>query len=209
MFTLGRILILAATVSRAAPGRADGSAASQPTPAAAVSSAAPEPAGGSAASQPTLTRPSLLREEASLYRLTWLNHFLFLVPPLAWNVAFTSRLPMTAFPGRASTGYLVAENIARGLMLAYPLLLPIDTHHDGFVPGAVVYGAGLALYFSSWAYLMARPGTRDLALALAPAYTPAIWLTGMAMMSRSKLYYVLSAVFIALHVGEFVWRSRR
>lgn len=164
----------------------------------------------SAASNWRLERGAL-GEEASTMKLTLLNQFLFMLPPLAWNLALGSRLPTSDFPGSAPGWLLVAENVARAAVIAYPLLQPIDTKHDLFAPGAAVYGAGLAVYFASWVWLISSPGSElshHPAVAFAPMYTPAIWLAGMAMMSRSPVYLAISAVFVALHVGEFAVRYR-
>jgi hypothetical protein len=151
----------------------------------------------------------LLATEAELLGFSLLSNFLFLVLPLAWNLLFSSRLPMDHFEGKAPAPLLVAENVLRIAAFAYPIFLPIDTTHSLFVPGIVVYAAGMAAYFGSWLIQMSPLQTplRDSAAGrFAPAYLPLIWLAGMTLTSRSPVFGILSMLFVAAHVAEYVFR---
>ena len=88
--------------------------------------------------------------------------------------------------------------------MMYPALLPIDINSTHFK-------SGLAIYFGSWAYLMKYPEaelSQTVFMRFAPAYTPIIWLTGMSLMSDSKIQFILSLVFIALHCTEYMYRYK-
>ena len=144
-----------------------------------------------------------------MYKLTPLNNFLFFIPPLLWNIVFTSKLPMDHFSGEAPRWILATENIFRIAMIAYPLLLPIDTKHKLFKPGFTIYSVGLLLYFSSWTFLMTNPESKlanNLIIQFAPTYLPLIWIIGISIMSKSVIHPILSTAFIGLHIGEYVFR---
>ena len=137
---------------------------------------------------------------------------LFMVPPLAWNLIFARSLPMDRFTQTAPQPLLTAEGILRIAAIAYPLLLPIDTSDQLFLPGLITYSAGLALYFVSWTALMAAPGSgfaSHVLVQFAPVYTPAIWLAGVSLMARSTIHPVLWIPFLTLHVAEYVIRYQR
>jgi hypothetical protein len=155
---------------------------------------------------------SFFEREASLIRLSLLNDFLFMIPPLAWNAAFASRLSMEAFDGSAPKWYEGVEWVFRVGAMAYPILMPIDTGRDGFAPGLIVYSVGLGAYCASWIPFMMRPvpaWAKSPVFEFAPAYLPFLWLGGIALMSGSWAQAGLSVAFISLHVGEYAWRRKR
>lgn len=142
-------------------------------------------------------------------RLSWNNHFGFLVPPLIWNVLFTSKLPLHAFDQEAPGWLLFMETIFRVAAMVYPLLLPIRKERSLFLPGLAVYLLGLLLYFAAWSYLMLELNTifsRFPLLQFAPAYLPLLWFSGIAIMAGSYRYFSVSCLFIGLHVGEYLFR---
>lgn len=148
--------------------------------------------------------------DTTVYGARLANHFWFLVPPLLWNIAFTRSLGTDEyFTGRAPTGLVVAENLARVATFAMPAAMPIRTQNTLFTEGAVLYGVGLASYFGTWAAMVLwpdRPVSSSPAMRLAPAYLPILWLGGMAVMSGSWAYFGVAAVFVAAHVAEYVVR---
>ncbi len=106
------------------------------------------------------------------HKLQWLNCFWLLVPVFVWNMALASRL---AQAGSAS---------------------------DAGV-GLVVYCLGMLVYFASWLPLIFLPESNwseSAAGLLAPAYTPLIWLSGIALVGGSWPYAGLSMLFVVVHV---------
>lgn len=149
--------------------------------------------------------------EISSIRLAPLNHAYFALAPLAWNMAFTAKLDMTAFPGTVPAWYEGVEWVFRMGALLYPVLLPIDCKRPSFVPGLALYSTGLLLYFASWLPYMGSsvPAWAEAPLfRFAPAYLPALWLGGISLMSGSTIHAGISLVFIALHVAEYAMRYR-
>jgi hypothetical protein len=145
----------------------------------------------------------------SSMKFTWKNGFIFLLPPLLWNIAFTSGLSFDRFPGTAPSWLLFLENILRAATFLLPLLLPIRKGKPRYPTGVGLYIAGLLSYFGCWTYLMIRPDdawAQNFWMQLAPAYTPIIWLLGIALITRSIFYGIVAALFIATHVAEYVVR---
>jgi hypothetical protein len=133
----------------------------------------------------------------------------FCLPVLAWNIALTPKLDMGSFPGAIPAWYDVCENVLRAAALGYPFARPIDPHAPLFLPGLCVYGIGALVYFASWFPLMdssPRPWQKSILAQLAPAYTPILWLAGIALMANSPAELCLSALFVSLHVGEYLMR---
>ena len=139
-----------------------------------------------------------------------LSHFLFLIPPLAWNAAFTKPLNIDRFfPGEAPDMLVQIENIGRLASFALPLFMPINPGAAWFSEGLIIYGVGLTAYLGAWTVLMVWPESRlasSRIVQLAPAYLPMVWLGGMALMAESPLYAGTSCLFIGLHVAEYVIR---
>ena len=91
--------------------------------------------------------------------LRLLNGFLLILPLLAWNLALGSRLTQEAITSDAHSPkwLLVAENIARVLVFAFPLLLPIQLKDAWGKAGLAVYCLGTLIYFGSWLPLLLSP----------------------------------------------------
>ena len=141
--------------------------------------------------------------------LTLANAFLFLFPVLLWNIAFTRALPPQISAGEAPGWLLGAETAMRIAVFIYPVFLAVNIHQPAFKAGLAMYGVGLLFYFGSWLLLMfASPELLEQwpLMLYGPAFTPIIWLAGIAMMAQSSPYFALSSVFIILHVGEFYFR---
>lgn len=82
--------------------------------------------------------------------------------------------------------------------------------------GLVIFIVGTLIYFASWLALIVAPDSQWASSPigfLAPAYTPMIWLAGLAVLGRRVffvtfyrwwMYLALSAIFIAAHVAHAV-----
>ena len=138
--------------------------------------------------------------------MTLLNHFLFWIPPLVWNVLFSAHLPERIHAGEAPPWLTILEWVGRIGVLAYALFLPIRTDHPRFGVGLTLYIAGLVIYFASWLLLVYAPAgllESQSWLYWGPAITPLIFLLGIALMAESWLYAAVSTLFIFFHVAEF------
>ena len=146
---------------------------------------------------------------------------LLLLPALAWNVALTEFLP----PAIASPeswddippALASAESSLRFLVFALPFFMPLSVSSTLQRKGLVIFIVGTLVYFASWLALIAAPKSQWASSPigfLAPAYTPMIWLAGLAVLGRRVffitsyrwwMYLALSAVFIAAHVSHAVF----
>lgn len=137
------------------------------------------------------------------------------VPILVWNVVFTRFLP----PALASNEFsrdipaLVrhGENALRIIVMVLPFLMPLDVATAGQRRGLWLFVAGTLLYFLAWLPLMIAPRSRwstSWMGFVAPAYTPIVWLTALALIGRRLylpspfrwwMYGVLACGFVAFH----------
>ena len=139
-----------------------------------------------------------------------------LLPILAWNIALIGRLPPAiSMPERwdaIARPLALAENFLRVLVFALPFFMPLNLATRPQKWGLAVFVAGTVVYFASWVPLIVAPqsawATSGLGF-LAPAYTPALWLLGLALLGRQLvwrcgyrpwMYAALSAVFLAAHL---------
>lgn len=149
--------------------------------------------------------------------VSYLDSGIFLViPPLVIAQAFASHYPPPFQPANFShaipAALLIAENVLRGLVFAVAALMPLSQPTTRRPLGASVYLLGLALYTASWALVCFAPASawsRSLIGFTAPAWTPAVLLTGVALLtgrvrwlpwSRPWMYLVLCAAFLSLHI---------
>ena len=140
-----------------------------------------------------------------LPKLQLLNCFWLLLPIFAWNAVFTSRLPQAGFKSDAGVPkpIRVAEQALRIAVFLGPLFLPLRWGDPWSQAGLLLFLEGLLIYFASWLLLIYRPETawsRSAAGLLAPAYTPLIWLAGIALVGGSWPYALLSLLFVGVHV---------
>jgi hypothetical protein len=141
-----------------------------------------------------------------------------LVPVSVWNVALASHLPQSFSPAVFSSDIpallSAAENTLRIVVFALPFFAPFELISTWQRVGLAVFGIGLAIYFASWIPLIAAPSSSWSLSAigfLAPAYTPLVWLLGLALLMqrlhwrspyRWWLYLTLSACFLATHISH-------
>ena len=147
-----------------------------------------------------------------------LNCMLLLLPIMAWNMIFASKLPQAYsqevfwkdIPPLIATG----ENIFRLLVFVLPLLMPLRIEPQSQKLGLWLYIIGTAIYFLSWLVQMYFPQSAWSLSAvgfLAPAYTPIIWLIGIGLLGstlyfsspyRSWMYMLTSIIFIGFHLSH-------
>ena len=145
---------------------------------------------------------------------------LLLLPVFVWNIALWHYLP----PVFAASEFWrdippvlgTTENALRGLIFTLPFFMPLSISSARQRTGIGLFIAGNLLYFASWLALIAAPDSLWSQSAigfLAPAYTPILWLLGLAMLSgqlfwsnfyRWWMYLVLCGLFIAAHVTHAV-----
>jgi hypothetical protein len=143
-----------------------------------------------------------------MLKLQWLNCLWLLIPILAWNAIFSSKLahPAFEFDEAAPRWVLLLENLLRFVVFVLPLFMPLRWDTAQSKLGTVVYVIGVLVYFASWIPLMIAPESgwsNSLFGFLAPAYTPLIWLIGMGLMGGWWPYLILSVVFVGVHMGHW------
>jgi len=147
-----------------------------------------------------------------------LNCMLLILPIMAWNLLFASKLPQAYsteifwknIPPLIANG----ENIFRLLVFILPLLMPLRIETQSQKLGLWLYIAGAVIYFTAWLAQMYFPQSAwSLSVFgfLAPAYTPLIWLTGIGLIGsalyfsspyRSWMYILTSIIFIGFHLSH-------
>jgi hypothetical protein len=141
---------------------------------------------------------------------------LLLVPALVWNVALASYLPAAFAPSEfwrdipAPLGFV--ENLFRTLVFVLPFLMPLDLSTPTSRRALLWFAFGTLIYFGSWLALMVSPASSWATSALgfmAPAYTPALWLIGIAMLGQKLfwgrsyrwwMYLLVAAPFLTAHI---------
>ena len=146
----------------------------------------------------------------------WSSCGLLLLPILAWNAAFVGRLPpamaQAALWDNIPSGLALAEALLRIPVFGLPFLMPLALQTQGQRLALAGFVVGVLVYFGSWCALMLAPAsawsTRVWGF-LAPAYTPALWLLGLAALGRRLfwgrryrrwMYAALAALFLDVHL---------
>jgi hypothetical protein len=154
-----------------------------------------------------------------------LNGFLLVIPLLLFDAAFASRLPAAYQAAQWNdVPALVAlpEGVLRVGTMLLTLLLPISAAGPAQRFGAVLYAAGLVAYVTAWTMQIRWPGSAwstGTAGFLAPAVTPALWLTGIGLIGMRPLlpharylpwvFLGTAAAFLAFHTLHAVLVFRR
>jgi hypothetical protein len=149
-----------------------------------------------------------------LFHYAW-NCIWLIVPILGGNVLLMGRLPRLYQPESFSKGIPVwiaaGENALRVPIFALPVLMPLGIERLEQRVGFAVYLVGVALYFLSWAmqiWLPQSAWSRSRWGFMAPAYTPLLWLAGIAFLGNacflpiphlSWIYLGLSGLFLCFH----------
>ena len=137
-----------------------------------------------------------------------LNCLWLILPLLAWNIGLGPRIadPRVTSDSHSSKWLLMAENIARVMVFALPVLMPLPGRADfpSALPtaGLAVYMLGTLVYFAAWLPLLLVPASawsNSTAGLLAPRLTPFLSFLGIALLGGSWIYGGIAAVFIFLH----------
>lgn len=154
------------------------------------------------------------KEKRPIY-IYFLSCFLLTLPLIVWNILLTDRLPsgfQLAFFNKEIPDFLLyGENISRTLIFSFTLFMPLHISNQRQKRGFWLYIAGMLLYFASWLMLIYFPGgswSSSILGFMAPAYTPALWLTGIALMGNSFYFgwtykpwmlILISVIFLIFH----------
>ena len=88
---------------------------------------------------------------------------LLLIPAIAWNLAFTSKLmpasAMTEFWRDIPGALVFVENLLRALVFGLPFAMPLQIATKTEWRALLVFGLGTLVYFASWLALMVWPHT--------------------------------------------------
>ena len=142
-----------------------------------------------------------------------LNCFWLILPLLVWNLILGPRITQDAITSDAHSpkGLLIAENVARILVFALPLFIPLPPGADWLsvlpMAGLIIYIIGTLVYFASWLPLLLSPGSvwsNRASCLLAPRLTPFLSFLGIALIGASWAYGLVAATFIFLHTWHGV-----
>ena len=91
--------------------------------------------------------------------LTLWNCLWLILPLLAWNILLGPGItdPRITSDAHSPRWLLIAENIARILVFALPILLPLQWKDTWSKAGLGVYIFGTLVYFTSWLPLIIVP----------------------------------------------------
>lgn len=155
-----------------------------------------------------------------LFKKYFLNCFILMLPILLWNILLSSQLPENYQPEVFSRGIPIAlmyvENSSRFFLFVIACLMPLNFHTKEQKVGLYVYLSGLLLYFASWIIIICFPKSdwsNSIIGFSAPAYTPIIWIAGIALIGdsfsfsipyRPWIFITVSAVFLAAHISHAI-----
>jgi hypothetical protein len=147
-----------------------------------------------------------------------LNCMLLLMPIMAWNVIFSSKLPVlyspTVFSKDIPSIIANGENFFRLIVFILPVLMPMRIETQSQRLGLWLYITGTVIYFVSWLaqiYFPQSSWSLSVFGFLAPAYTPLVWLVGIGLIGdalyfsspyRSWMYITTSITFISFHLSH-------
>lgn len=137
--------------------------------------------------------------------IRWLNCLWLLIPLLVWNLVLAPKITLekVVSDAHSPTWLLVAENITRIIVFAFPLILPLHIQNAVSKTGLAVYILGTLIYFASWIPLIWMPDSawsQSAVGLLAPRITPLLPFLGVALIGRSIAYVAVSALFISLYI---------
>lgn len=126
-----------------------------------------------------------------------------MIPILLWNLVFAGSLPESFTDDNLSPQWLTwLEHALRIPVFLMPIVWPLRLKSKQQARGFGLYCIGCLVYFASWLPLLVSPESAwstSTAGLLAPAYTPIVFLLGIAQMASSRGYAALSLMFLALH----------
>lgn len=143
---------------------------------------------------------------------------LLLIPAILWNVALAHRLPPSFQPAvfwaDIPAALALAENALRVLVFALPFAMPLQLTTPASRRALLVFMGGTLVYFASWLALILFPTSPWSTSALgftAPAWTPVLWLSGIALLGRELywgsffrwwMYQALALAFLTAHIAH-------
>jgi hypothetical protein len=143
---------------------------------------------------------------------------LLLLPLLAWNALFAQFLPpaysMSEFWRDIPPLLSATENFSRFAVFALPFAMPLRLTTQAERLALQVFVIGTLVYFGSWLPLIFSPESAWSRSAIgfaAPAYTPALWLLGLARLGshiygfsfyRWWMYLAVSMIFLVAHISH-------
>jgi hypothetical protein len=148
--------------------------------------------------------------------MKYLWNCIWLTVPIVWmNLALADRLPESYQPAvfwsGVPRGIALGENTSRIAVFLLPLLMPLHVVSSRQRAGLALYAVGVIVYFLAWATQIWYPRTKWSKSRLgfmAPAFTPAAWLAGIALIGetlyfgtfyRSWMFLTLSLIFLVFH----------
>jgi hypothetical protein len=126
------------------------------------------------------------------------------LPVLLGNLVLAGILPPGYGSDEGVPGWLlVVEWALRIVVFTTPVLLVVTLQGRAGMVGMAVYGVGLALYVASWAVIAAGDaGAGHPGVATAPYWTPAVFLSGVAVLCRAWWYFVPVGWFTVAHTAH-------
>ena len=140
-----------------------------------------------------------------MLKLQILNCIWLLVPIFVWNAIFATRLPQEGFQSDIGVPQVIkiAEHALRIGVFIWPLFLPLRRDNVLSQTGIILYIIGLLVYLASWLPLLYNPESmwsKSAVSLLAPAFTPLLWFSGIAIIGQSWYYGLVSILFVGVHV---------
>ncbi len=151
----------------------------------------------------------------------WLtgNGLVLLLPALIFNLVLVSRLPEAyqteVFWNDIPALIAIPENLLRLIVFMVPALMLYRCKTRLQRAGRVLFVVGSVIYAASWLALILVPQSAWSTSAVgftAPAYTPALWFAGLAMMLenfvwpqrwyRFWMYGACAAAFLGVHIAH-------
>lgn len=132
--------------------------------------------------------------------------FLLLIPVLIWNALFFSKLPAVySSDAGVPSWLLVIEWGLRLVVFAWPLLLILGLGKGIHKVGLILYVTGILVYYAAWLVQIYAPSSALAGyplVALAPAWLPLIFMSGIGLMAESWGYVAAVTLFVFAHVGH-------
>lgn len=142
--------------------------------------------------------------ESRLERLVR-NGVWLVLPVLVANIVFAAALPEGYASDEGVPGWLLAvEWVLRVVVFVAPAWLTVRLSGRAGRVGAVAYVLGLAVYAASWVAVITAgdAGVGHPVVATAPYWTPAVFLSGVAILCRTWWYLVPVGLFVATHTAH-------
>jgi hypothetical protein len=94
----------------------------------------------------------------------------------------------------------VLETVLRAGVFLAPLFMSVTKDELRRKRGALLYSAGLLIYFLTWIPWLQGRELDHVALLLGPYWAPLLVLGGIAVLCSSRAYFGLSVAFVGVHV---------